>query len=124
MRVHKEVWAKVNVLVDEGILDLVTALSEINTLQTIESCQGHSPEALAFVTFKMTSWQECGRFLFDRLLAAMDPNLRADVSVSIVGYDSDHCHGRIAMPPAAVDPVVRMVRSVRNSAYSHDTKRT
>ena len=41
---HKQVWAKVNAPVDEGIAELVGALSEFPKLQTIESCQGDAGE--------------------------------------------------------------------------------
>jgi len=37
---HKAVWVKVNVQVDAGIADLISALSLFPALQTIESCQG------------------------------------------------------------------------------------
>ena len=46
-RPHREVFAKVNASVDEGIVELVEALSEFPTLCTHTSCEGG-----AFVTFR------------------------------------------------------------------------
>ncbi len=36
---HKQVWVKVNAPVDEGIADLIRALSAFPKLETTESCQ-------------------------------------------------------------------------------------
>lgn len=36
---HRQIWVKVNALVDEGIVELVNALSSFPKLQTYESCQ-------------------------------------------------------------------------------------
>lgn len=44
-RGHKQVWAKVNAHVDEGIAELIAALSAFPKLQTIESCQGGYPRS-------------------------------------------------------------------------------
>ncbi len=38
---HKQIWVKVNAPVDEGIAELIEALSAFPKLQTIESCQGN-----------------------------------------------------------------------------------
>ncbi len=38
---HKEVWVKVNAYVDEGVAELVVALSQFPRLRTTSSCQGN-----------------------------------------------------------------------------------
>ena len=45
MSSHKQVWVKVNAPVDEGIAELIQALSSFPKLQTIESCQGGWPRS-------------------------------------------------------------------------------
>lgn len=115
---HREVWVKVNAPVDEGIADLVSALNEIGGLETLASCQGHGPQCPAYVIFRLGEWRDCGEFLFEKLLAAMDTDLRSDVALSIMAYDTTHCRGRISMPPEAVGTVARLVTSVRKCAYS------
>ena len=45
----------------------------------------------------------------------MDPDLRSDVSLSIVGYSATYCHGRISLSPAAIEPMANLVRSVHKS---------
>ncbi len=42
---HKQVWVKVNAPVDEGVADLIQALSSFPKLETIESCQGGYPRS-------------------------------------------------------------------------------
>jgi hypothetical protein len=39
---HRQVWVKVNAPVDEGVAELVDALSTFPGLSTVASCQGHS----------------------------------------------------------------------------------
>ena len=41
---HKQVWTKVNAAVDEGVVELIEALSSFPKLETFESCQGDSAE--------------------------------------------------------------------------------
>jgi len=57
---HHEVPVKVNAWVDEGIADLVAALSELEGLITLESCQGDVGRHDAFVIFRYGDWHQCG----------------------------------------------------------------
>jgi hypothetical protein len=117
---HQQTSVKVNAHVDQGVAQLVAALSEISALETLESCQGDDNQP-AFVIFRFGSWRTCGKFMFDGLLLAMDQDLRSDVSLSIVGYSATYCHGRISLPPSAVESMANLVRSVHRSACSRDT---
>jgi hypothetical protein len=56
---HRQVFIKTNAAVDEGIADLISALSEFPTLCTLSSCEGG-----AFVTFRFgRTLEEQARFL-------------------------------------------------------------
>ena len=123
MTVHVETFVKVNARADEGIAPLVAALSEFEQLETVESCQGGNGHP-AFVILRHGDWRACGAFLFDRLLAAMNADLRADVSVELIAYDTTNCLGRISLSPEAIVPLAELVTSVRKSAYSGGTTRT
>jgi len=83
---HREVPVKVNAWVDEGIADLVSALSQIEGLVTLESCQGDAGERDAFVVFRYGDWRQCGELLFGKILPQMFPDLRADVSLKLQAY--------------------------------------
>jgi hypothetical protein len=63
---HQQKFIKVNAPVDEGITEIVKALSAFPKLRTISSCEG-SPETAASVTFvygedNVSAWQEAAEF--------------------------------------------------------------
>jgi len=106
---HAEAYVKVNAPVDQGIAPLITALSEIDGLETIESCQGE-PGGRAFVIFRFGEWRRCGEFLFDHLMAEMPADLRSEVKLTLDAYDTDNCLGEISLSPEAIDPLIECVR--------------
>ena len=116
MTEHREIPIKVNAWVDEGIADLVAALSEIEGLVTLESCQGDKGGNDAFVVFRYGDWQKCGELLFGRFLPAMSPDLRAEISLRLEAYDIDTAQGWIVLDPCAVPHFTRCVRDVLASS--------
>lgn len=108
---HREVAVKVNAYVDEGIADLVSALSEVPGLVTMESCQGGDGQD-AYVHFRMSDWRQLGQFIFERLLPAMEPDLRAVASVRIQAYDAKMAHGSITIDPAAIGMMAKCIRDL------------
>ena len=115
MPCHKEVPVKVNALVDEGVADLVEALSEVPELVTLESCQGGSGQD-AYVFFRLGDWAQCGAFLFGQLLPAMSPDLRSMVALRLQAYDVSTALGSITLDPSAVPVLVQCLRSISPSA--------
>jgi hypothetical protein len=101
---------KINTWVDEGIADLVAALSQIKGLETLESCQGDAGERDAFVIFRYGDWRKCGELLFGLILPRMSPDLRADVSLKLQAYDTDTASGRITLEPSAVSAFTQCLR--------------
>ncbi len=112
MTQHREVPVKVNAWVDEGIADLVSALSELDGLVTLESCQGDVGEREAFVIFQYGDWLQCGEFLFGKILPNMSPDLRVAVSLKLQAYDNDTASGFISIEPSAVPNFVDCIRGV------------
>lgn len=113
MTEHREVPVKVNAWVDEGVADLVSALSEIEGLVTLESCQGSPGDA--FVYFRLGNWQQSGEFLFDRLLTVLPPDLKAVTSLRLSAYDTDLPLASITVEPCAVPALTRCVREISAS---------
>ncbi len=113
---HVEIFVKVNARVDSGVAPLVDALSSIPGLETLESCQGDPPDRMAYVFFRLGSWRDIGALLFDRLLSAIDADLRADVSLSMQAYDTDHARGRIAVRPAAIPALVDAIEAATDNS--------
>lgn len=48
---HRQKFIKVNVPVDEGVAELIAALSAFPRLQTISSCQGNGDRPLRIFLF-------------------------------------------------------------------------
>lgn len=108
---HRQVAVKVNARVDQGVAELVTALSAIEGLETIESCQG-GVVGRAFVLFRYGGWRDAGDLLFEKLLPRIPPDLRSDVALSLEAYDSDTAMASISMEPSAVPAVAASVRTL------------
>ena len=74
---HKQVWVKVNAQVDEGMVELVSAMNEVPGLETVESCQGDSTEgssgevSCAFVYFFFGDWQQISELAFNEIAPAL-----------------------------------------------------
>ena len=88
---HRQVWTKVNAHVDEGVADLVFALSSFQGLRTLESCQG-DPDGAAWVCFFMGEDREDEwPLLANLLLGRVGPTLArelgdlAHVSIHVTG---------------------------------------
>ena len=112
MNGHRERCIKVNAFVDEGIVPLVSALSEIDGLVTLESCEGDHGGQAAFVIFRMTNWRVSGEFLFDRLLPSLPPDLRAITDIRLQAFDVDTATASISVEAIAVNALAALVRSV------------
>ena len=90
---HPTTWVKVNAPVDEGIAEIVSLLSEVEGLQTLESCQGRlpvdSPEGIpAYVFFHFGDWETISRFAFEVVAPALG-ELEADIAVTVEIFN--HC---------------------------------
>ena len=85
---------KVNAPVDEGIAELVALLSEVDGLETIDSCQGDPDREMpAYVYFVFKDWETICRFAFDVVspaLAALD----ADTSVMVEIFKRERTDGQ------------------------------
>lgn len=109
---HRETIVKVNALADEGVAELVVALSAISGLITLESCQGGDGRD-AFVHFRFGGWKESGHLLFDCLLPFMSPDLRSMVSMRIQAYDTSTATAMISVEPDAVPMLAQCVRDLQ-----------
>lgn len=112
MTAHPQTWVKVNAPVDNGVAQLVSALSAIPDLETLESCQGDADGGPAFVLFRYGDWRTCAEFIFERLLPALPPELRADTMVLLRAYDTDNAMGELRLDPAAIPALTDRLREV------------
>lgn len=71
MTAHRQVWVKVNAQVDAGVAELVSILSAIDGLQTMQSCEGIKGESDAYVYFGCGDADLTAHVLFSHLLPAL-----------------------------------------------------
>ena len=106
---HKQVWAKANILVDQGISGIISALSEFQHLETVESCEGNELNG-PWVCFRYGSyWKNSWRELADFVLGYFSPRLIEavgdDVSVKIQITPSGNIFGELSIRPGATSRV-------------------
>jgi len=104
---HRPVWVQVNVQVDQGIAEVVSLLSEIDELETVESCEGYS-DAPAFVYFRYGDWKKLCRFLFETLGPKICKETRARASVEV--FSSSDPLGKISFAADAIPAVVSVLK--------------
>jgi hypothetical protein len=98
---HEEIMVTVNARVDVGIAPLIASLSRARAI-TVESCQGtDDPENKvdAFVSFRLTNWENTATFLFAKLLPYLNNDLRGQVALRITAYGTGEPLGVISMDP-------------------------
>lgn len=76
---HEQVWVKVNAEVDKGMAPIVSALSCLEGLQTLQSCQC-SQAGEAYVHFWYGPWEQASRLVFEKIIPALE-----SVGIAAVG---------------------------------------
>ncbi|HUI87916.1 MAG TPA: hypothetical protein VLX61_04250 [Anaerolineales bacterium] len=109
---HKKTWIKVNVQVDEGIKELVEALSAFPKLQTIESCQG-SQNTPAWVCFYYgNSISELSDFVLRYLGKELAEKLGDRVSLSIQIKSSGLPQGELQVRHEAIRICTKVLKQL------------
>ena len=113
---HPTTWVKVNAPVDEGIAELVALLSEVDGLETIDSCQGDPDHEMpAYVFFCFTDWETICRFAFDVVSPAL-AKIDADTSVMVEIFNGSEPMGKIQIrSPEAIPAVVAALLFLRKA---------
>ena len=123
---HLQTWVKVNAPVDEGIAEVVSILSEVEGLQTVESCQG-SPsrnhldqDVLGYVFFCLGDWRTISEFAFGTIAPALEGVDGAMITVKIFG-GGDPMAELGVLAPEIPKLVVALRQAIRHkSPCSHD----
>ncbi|MBM4160972.1 MAG: hypothetical protein FJ217_07725 [Ignavibacteria bacterium] len=109
-KLHKQKWTKVNAPVDEGVSELVSALSLFRKLQTLESCEGPP----AWVCFKYGSywdneWMELSRFLCGFFGVALARLVGDAAQLSIQLTASGTIRGELIVRPRMMAATIRAI---------------
>ena len=105
---HEQVWVKVNANVDAGIAEIVSLLSEINGLQTLQSCQGDGDRP-AYVYLYYDDWQQIGSFMFEGLAPKLE-RAGEDVTVSVEIFNGSEPMGKIQFARETTKHVASAIR--------------
>lgn len=125
---HEQVWVKTNSHVDRGIAGIVMALSSMEGLETLQSCQ-ESHNGDAYVYFWYGNWESVCRLVFDGLLPEIQ-NSGVDASGAVEVLNSGIPTGKIWFSAREIQKVYlalnRYVSSAsgfsRNSVSPRDTE--
>jgi len=113
---HKQKWTKVNAPVDEGIKDLVDALSAFPKLQTIESCIGNknNPAWVSFWygNYWKNSWKEFSEFVVGYLGEELVTALGDKINISVQFNSAGLPQGELSVRPGAITDTIQVLRKL------------
>lgn len=106
---HEQVCIKVNACVDKAIAPLIEALSSIEGVVTMESCQEWFPKeacVLFYYGFNLTDWEALGRLCFGlaEKIRKYSPDSGCIVSLEWQG-NNDQPWGRLVVRPEYIGEV-------------------
>ena len=107
---HKQVWVKVDALVDEGIAPLVLALTEFEGVRTYSSCQGGE---FASVQFGCGGWAGAASFVGDVLVPVLERQDGLGAWASVTLYTSKSVHVSLCVPPENTRALADLVASFK-----------
>ena len=128
MAIHEQVWVKVNAEVDRGMARIVAALSSIDGLQTLQSCE-RSPEGEAYVHFWYGQWEQTSRLVFQKIIPKLEAaGISATGSVEV--FNGSLPTARIGFSAAALEKATAAIEALvatvsdcdHNFACSRDTE--
>ena|SRR5208282_1322330 len=109
---HKQVWVQVNTRVDEGIAAVVSLLSQIDELETVESCEGYDSEAKAFVYFHYGDWEKLCRFMFGTVGPELHKRIGSRAVASVEVFNGSRPLGKISFDTEAIPVVASALRDI------------
>ena len=123
---HKQTWVKVNAPVDEGITNLIEALSAFPKLMTTDSCEGgykrsssdnEGMPAVVFFQYGQDDHSHTYQELADFVLGYLGPGLIGEmgdlVAVKLHIFAKYRITAELAVRPGAMARTVRILRRLR-----------
>lgn len=113
---HLQRWVKVNAPVDEGIADLILALSGFPYLRTVESCQGgaNQPSWVCFTygDSPPQTWQDTAAFVLGSLGPSLVQEVGDRVSVILRVTEYRAVIAELTVQPGAMPRTVKALRKL------------
>jgi hypothetical protein len=125
---HQQVWVKVNAPVDQGVAGIVSALSQFEGLETVESCQGDANRG-AWVCFRYgrywdCEWTELADFFLGYLAPKLVQLVGDDVNLRIQIAPSGQIFGELSTRPGAEHRVETALRKLADSVNVFQPRKT
>lgn len=113
---HKQVWTKVNTNVDEGIKNLVDALSLFPRLRTLSSCQCLSDNR-AMVNFcygedSYGAWRDLSEFVLGWFGPRLSERVGDDVALSVRVTTLCSVQADLLIRPGALESVTNEIKNL------------
>jgi hypothetical protein len=112
---HKPVWVRVNTQVDAGIAEIVSLLSGIAELETVESCEGYGSDAPPFVYFHYGDWERLCRFMFVTLGPRIHEQIGGSAVVSVEVFNGSLPLGKLTFDKQATPTVTSVLKDIVQS---------
>ena len=128
MAIHEQVWVKVNAEVDKGMARIVAALSSIDGLRTLQSCE-HSQDGESYLHFWYGSWEQTADLVFGKIVPALESaGISATGAVEV--FNGSSPTGRIGFSAAALEKATAAIEALvptvsgcdRSSVSARDTE--
>lgn len=104
---HRETWVKVNAPVDRKVASLISILSSVPMLRTLESCQGQLG-GLGFVYFLYGGWEKVCRFAFGLMAPAL---VKIDgTAISVEVFNASEPMAKLSFRAETIDSVTSALR--------------
>jgi hypothetical protein len=125
---HQQIWVKVNAEVDKGMARIVSALSSLGGLRTLQSCEC-SPSGESYVFFWYGSWEQASRLVFEKIVPVLESaGISATGAVEI--FNGSLPTARIGFSAAVLEKATAAIETLvatssdcgHSSACSHDTE--
>jgi hypothetical protein len=109
---HEQVWVKVNAPVDCGIASVVSALSKVDGLQTLQSCEGECGGPHAYVYFHYGDWEKIGALVFTKIGPALWERFGPDALVSVEVFNQSEPLAKLSFDKEATVEVASILENL------------
>ena len=112
MATHPQTWIKVNAPVDAGVAEIVSILSTVDGLETLQSCQGEPGDRQGYVYFAGGDWKSLSQFVFERIGPVLKEKLDEDATLTVEATSADEPMAKLSFRAEAADMVVSALKEV------------
>jgi hypothetical protein len=107
---HEQVWVKVNAPVDNGVADIVSLLSGVDGLQTLQSCQGDPGGREGYVYFCCGNWRNLCHLIFEQIGPTLKREVDEDATLTVEATTVEEPMAKLSFRAEATGMVVSALK--------------